>query len=390
MSHDDEMERRAASTLGGSDPAPHDGLAVHGARVTVVNVSKTAPGTFSWFDGQLDPSLGVRFEHVHAGPANAVERTVRRPNLALHRACLQAAAHVASGRADLMVTHLPVVTMYTGLYARPCSRRVPHVAFAFNHAPLPSGLRNRLMRQGIRDVDRFVVFSTVERELYAETLGIPIDRIDMIHWGVQRPVADPTSRPPVGGDYLCAVGSSGRHYGELLDAMAALAHRQAVVVTSPGALRGLAVPPNVTVLTEVTQAQVAEVIHHSRFMVLPLEPSPVPYGHGTAVMAMRLGRAVLVTDTSGMDDYITPVTGRRFDAGHPGRLAEQIEDLWTDDCQREEVAAGALEFVERCCTEERTRHYVEGLIADLTGGARDVTGPPTGRATITGWSTTGS
>ena len=47
------------------------------------------------------------------------------------------------------------------------------------------------------------------------------------------------------------------------------------------------------------------VLYHSRFMVLPLINSKVPCGHVTIVAAMHLGKAMVVTSSSGVADYVT-------------------------------------------------------------------------------------
>ena len=46
------------------------------------------------------------------------------------------------------------------------------------------------------------------------------------------------------------------------------------------------------------------VLHHSRFMVLPLINSEVPCGHVTLVAAMHLGKALVITDSTGVSDYV--------------------------------------------------------------------------------------
>ena len=69
---------------------------------------------------------------------------------------------------------------------------------------------------------------------------------------------------------ICAVGSQARDYATLLEAMRRIPHIPLVLVATPANLRGLAVPPNVTVKLNIPRREAEAVIRQSRFMVLPL------------------------------------------------------------------------------------------------------------------------
>ena len=90
------------------------------------------------------------------------------------------------GRFDLIVTHHPLVSCWTELFCRR-RRTCPHVAFAFNFTGLPVGLRRTVMRRAFATVDRFIVFSEFERTLYADYFRLPVERFEMVHWGVREP-----------------------------------------------------------------------------------------------------------------------------------------------------------------------------------------------------------
>ena len=335
------------------------------AGLRVLNVSKARPGEFPWFDGRLPPDLGARFIHCRGGPANSLERRITRPNIALQRGCMQAAWHVARGEVDLIVSHLPVVTQWTEFYLQGTRRSVPHIAFSFNQDPMPTGIKRAALARLFRNVDRFVVFSTAECELYAKAFGIPRERLHMFHWGVVPPQADPADPPVVEGEYITSIGRTHRNYADLVEAMRRLPHIRCIVVAGFDNLAGLDVPPNVEVLTEIPFSQVLNVLYHSRMLVLPLHDTDVPYGHGTAVLGMHMRRPVVVTEGRAMSDYIKEgETGITFPAGDHDRLAEHITGLLADEQRAAQLAQSAYTFAQEFCTEEATLKKVIPLLLE--------------------------
>ncbi|MDD9971609.1 MAG: glycosyltransferase family 4 protein, partial [Myxococcales bacterium] len=334
-------------------------------QLRILNVSKASPGEHKWFDGKLPPELGARFVHCYGGPANDIERRVKRPNLALHRGCAQAAFHIARGAADVVVSHLPVCTKWTEFYLAGLKRKVPHIAFAFNQDPMPTGLQKQFAERLYRRVDRFVVYSTAEQKLYSQSFGIPLERIEMIHWGVVPPEVDPEAPRQVEGDYITSIGRTGRNYRDFMAAMHKLPDVRAVVVAAPENMVGIDVPPNVEVRTNVPFPDTLNILYHSRFMVLPLHPSDIPYGHGTAVLGMHLRRPVVVTAGEALTDYVQEgKTGMMFPAGDVDALADRIRTLMDDQALNDRLADTAYEFAHAYCTEEATLRRVIPLLRD--------------------------
>lgn len=336
-----------------------------GEQLRILNVSKASPGEFTWFDGRLPDSLNASFVHCYGGPNSALEQRIKKPNLALHRGCAQAAYQVARGHVDVLVSHLPVVTKWTEFYLSGVTRKVPHIAFAFNQDPMPTGVAKQMLGRLFRDVDRFVVFSTAEQALYSEEFKIPKERIEVIHWGVVPPEVDPNAPRLVEGDYITSIGRTGRNYSDLMAAMRKLPKIRAVIVAGPENMVDIDVPENVEVRTNIPFPDVLNILYHSRFMVLPLYPSDVPYGHGTAVLGMHLRRPVIVTAGRAMEDYVQEgKTGLMFPAGDTDALAEKIETLMADQDANDRLADNAHAFAHGFCTEEATLKRVVPLLRD--------------------------
>jgi glycosyltransferase involved in cell wall biosynthesis len=243
--------------------------------------------------------------------------------------------------------------------------QVPHLAYAFNFTDLPTGLAHKTMARAYRQVSRFVVFSTLERELYARHFDLPIERFDMMHWAVQP--RDASAEPPVeAGDYICALGSQARDYATLFQAMVGLPHIRLVVVAQPENLRDLTIPSNVSLYTAIPATQAANILAHSRFTVIPLRDSVVPCGHVTIVSAMHAGKAIVATESAGIRDYLkSGDTGALVPARDADALSQQISELYENPLAAGEMGRRALDFARLHCVESRV---VERMAAYLAHG----------------------
>lgn len=337
----------------------------------VANISDSSSG-FKWLEGRIPSENKVEFRHFDRSPKNLLERQVyqksafSRPDITGYRACAEAAMAAARGQVDLLVTHLPTFAVRTAamrkalsvsaIVSAPKVKKVPHIAWAFNFTHLPTGSKRAFFKRLCPDIDRFVVFSSMERGLYSDYLGIPKERIDYIPWCIEPPEPSPESTQR--GDFLLSVGRTGRDYGVLMRAMARVPHCKAVVVASPESVEGLEIPPNVEVKIEIPYEEVTELTHACRFIVIPLHESPVPFGHGVLVHGMFLKRALIVNRTEGFDDYVQDENScLSFGWGNDEELAAQINRLWADQSLATRLADTAFEFAQENCTEEDTVRY---------------------------------
>jgi glycosyltransferase involved in cell wall biosynthesis len=322
------------------------------------------PG-WKWISRALE-SDRFTWQFFNTAPRNGLERRISKPNMARLRACRETARYAERENADLIVTHAPLVTCWTELLRRRSEkRRAPHLAFSLNFTHLPSGVRHALMRRAFATVDRFVVFSTFERSLYSERFGIPLEKIDMIHWGVQAPPEDARG-PLISGEYICAVGSQGRDYPTLIEAMRRLPHLRLVLVANPENVAGIEMPANVQLFTNIPRDDCSNIIRHSRFMVLPLLHSEVPCGHVTLVTAMYLAKAILATESAGITDYVHPgIDGEFTPSGDATALAANIDRLWRSPAKIEAMGTAGREFALEHCSEKTTVEYMRALLDRL-------------------------
>lgn len=356
----DSGESATAVGLTGQGAGPGPG----GGRPLVVNVVPFTLDDWRWFEA--DTVDRVRWEFFGPSPLTWPERRLRWSSLALTRGCTRAVRYAAREGARLLVSHDPKATYRCAEVNRRLRRPIPHLAWSFNFARLPTGIKRRLMASAFRDVARFVTFSTMERELYSNYFDIPIDRFTMIHWAMGPLAMDPPDRPAVAGDYICSIGGNARDYPTLMAAMAQLPDIPLVAVVRPDNLRGLAVPPNVTVRTNIPFPEACNILNHSRFTVVPLVGSEVPCGHVTIVVAMQFGVAPIVTRSTGLDDYAIPdrtaLTYRAHDAAD---LAGQIRRLWDDHDLARRLGDDGRRFFAENCAEDVARNALAHQLASF-------------------------
>ncbi len=238
----------------------------------------------------------------------------------------------------------------------------PLVSYYFNFDRLPSGLKHKRQSFLFRQVDRFVVSSTMERALYAEHFRIDPAKFDFLHWGVNAPV--PSDFRVGGTDYICAVGGNSRDYAMLMKVAAERPDMPFVVVARPTNLEGLTVPANVTTLTNIPYGDAMAVVAGARAMALPLVTTDTPCGHVTIVSAFYVGCPLVTTKSTGVDDYVKDgETGLVVTQGSAAEMGAALDRLWADHTLADHLAATAKTFADTHCTEANYPAHVRCLMA---------------------------
>lgn len=270
----------------------------------------------------------------------------------------------AKNKPSILVSHAPRTTFYAAQLAALKHSQLPHLAVSFTFTNLPTGIQHKLMAKAYQQVDRFVLYSTMEKKLYADYFDLDDSKIDMIHWPIHPPKIEAVGQPLESGKYICAVGSQGRDYGVLFKAMEKLPHLRLVVVVKPENIAGLKIPDNVKVYTNIPMADCNNIIHYSQFMVLPLLHDTVPCGHGSIVSAMFFKKAILITDAVTVKDYIkNDITGRFFTHQDDRSLREAIESLWESPKTVTRLAQNGYDFAHAHCTEQTAVNYFKNYLA---------------------------
>lgn len=270
------------------------------AVLTAINVPDLSPADDAFT--QLQTRHALRWVGLSGQPANALERSIRGMRLSRYRAAAQAA--LRAGPRSFVISHLPLMTAAVAHLLR-LRGDVPHLGFAFNFTRLPTGRRLQYLQGALRRVDKMVVFSRYEHELYSEHFGIERERFQPVIW-TQGP-------PPVQADtglndvrpYLCAIGGEGRDFALLMQVARRLGSAMRVVVVArPQSLVGLEVPDNVTVLTNISLAQTWAIANGSRGVMVPLLTRETCCGQITLVSAKLLGLPLATTRAHATREYV--------------------------------------------------------------------------------------
>jgi glycosyltransferase involved in cell wall biosynthesis len=318
----------------------------------VVNCSvETRKGAF------FEPHTENELRWMHFSESDAPDNPLFRRHAPLRRisACQRAARAARDLGAAIVVSHSPRISFLVQYFLNFYGYRGPHLAFTFNYPKLPTGLKAVVHRWGFKAIDRFVVFSTIERRMYHEYFNIPVDRVEFMHWGVGSPELEPADDPLVSGEYLCALGGNSRDYGTFIESVRRLPEVNVVMVVRPENLVGLDLPPNVRVMTNIPFAQAMNVLAFSRFMALPLEGADVPCGHVTLVNAMHLGKAFAITRSAGIVDYIREgENALMFSAKNVSEMTDVLRRMWHDPELCARLGSAGRAFASEHCTEAHT------------------------------------
>src|ERR1700704_3274262 len=225
----------------------------------------------------LGPGLtgeGAKWVFFDDRPTWFLERVIRRPNIAIIRACLDAVRRASGKRAKLLVTQEPRTTFLCALFCRILRANIDHYVFSFNFPELPRGFSVRLMRYAFAQVKQFTVHSSMERDLYSDYFHIPKERIRLRLWSIGVPEVSPDFPLQV-GRYVSVIGGNGRDYRTLIEAARKLPEIPFVLVVRPENLMGLEIPANVKPIVNMPFEEAMNIMLYSACLVLPLSGSTV-------------------------------------------------------------------------------------------------------------------
>lgn len=226
-----------------------------------------------------------------------------------------------------IITTFPQLAAIVGLQQRLSIKHIPVVAWWFNVNPY-SGVKGWIACQSLQSIDRFVVHTRIERELYSQWLKIPLDRFEFVPLQMGHiPIThqEETEKP-----FIVAAGSAMRDFPLLFEAVKRLNIRT-IVISGPRALAGLELPPQVEAPFGLPRDEIRRIVQQARISVIPCIPSQPAPGIVTALEAMRLYRPVVATRITGIDDYVTDgETGLFVEPHSLDDLTEAIDRLWND------------------------------------------------------------
>ena len=239
--------------------------------------------------------------------------------------------------------------------------RGPAIVVADSAWKAGGGWDSVVNRAGIRMIDgprtSFVVPSSFETERFPRTWRLRCSRVRFVPWAVTLKDEEPSTD----NGRVFAGGNSLRDYGPLI---AAAAQIDAPVDIATNVLAGAepaAVPANLTVGPR-PQAEYDAMLRAAAVVVVPLQArNDRSSGQTTYINAMARGKAIVVTDTPGVRDYITDgETGLIVAPGDGAALAQAITRLLNDPAERARIGRRARDHALGQLT---LTHYATRLLA---------------------------
>jgi glycosyltransferase involved in cell wall biosynthesis len=297
----------------------------------------------------------VRWKYFSDKPGHFWQRYLQKPNLNTPIACFRCVSYAARHKAQLLITFDARLSFWCCFISRVFGIKLNHLAFSFNFPALPGGPKKKLFQFAFQKLTKLFVHSSVERKLYSEYFAIPEERIQVRLCTMNVPPVSPDP-PALDTPYVSAIGGNARDYQTLLEASRLLPDVPMVWVVRPENVSKLDLPPHVHILTNVPYPKAMNVLKHSGLTVVPLRDSQVPCGHITFVSAMLLEKAIVVTGSSGISDYVKDgwngLLCRPQDAQD---LAAKIRTLWNDSEKRDQLGANGFKFAKEHCCERLIR-----------------------------------
>lgn len=259
-----------------------------------------------------------------------------------------------------VITVLPQLAATVGIRQRLARKHVPVVAWWFNVGMCYPGVKTWLTQNSVKDIDRFVVHTRCEQKIYSEWLGLPIERFEFVP--MQRAAIPVTYQEETEEPFIFSTGSAFRDFPILFEAVKKL-NLKTIVVSGPRALEGISLPPQVEAPFGVKKNEIIRMVQQARINVVPMIAEGPTAGTVTIVEAMRMGRAVIATRRSGVDDYIEDgKTGLLVRPGSVNDLAAAIDRLWNDHEFRHQLCSAAGQYATDHFSDEAAGASLERIL----------------------------
>jgi hypothetical protein len=264
--------------------------------------------------------------------------------------CLQMASKAYKLNVDGILTHFPQLAFSAALNET-LSRKHRLVCHNFNLGSVYNGLKRLVSRKVFGSVDRFIVHSKREIELYSDWLQLPKERFEFLHLQREPQTQAAVSIPST--PYFFAAGTANRDYQTLVQA-ATLIPSNVVIVAGRLHLEQLRnVPQNVEIRTNLSIGQCWNLLIHSKGQVVPLHSTETASGQVALVSGLVAGVPNIATNTTGTIDYIEhDKSGLLVPANDPESLAQAMMEIHDDSNLAVRLATGAKLFAERHLRDE--------------------------------------
>jgi glycosyltransferase involved in cell wall biosynthesis len=334
----------------------------------IINVAETPDESWNFIEkfypanvNATKNKLEVIWKYYSGSNRNIIEKFISRPKISRYRACIQATLN-ATNKNDLVISHLPLISHWQSVFMNFLGRQNKHMAFAFNFTDLPQGYMHTAMIKSFQRINHFVVYSEFERKQYAKYFNIPIKKIHMLHWAMEKPQTDITFTPS-NKEYYCSVGGEGRDYQTLIDTFKHLPQFNLIIVTRPNTLDHIDIPSNVSVFYNLSSKKFWRIVEKSKAVIVPLIDENTACGHITLVGAMKLGKAIITSFSQGTTDYIQHnYNGLVVPPNDEDALQAAVKKLDSNTDLSAKFSQNNLVFTEKYCSPKIWVDFIQQFI----------------------------
>lgn len=272
-------------------------------------------------------------------------------------------------RYDVVLTDGEQVGLPLALLGRLTRRRQRHVMIVHILTTRSKAALVRLFRLGPL-IDRFLVYSSRQRDLISQDLGIAMERIALVPFMVDSAFFDPGLVDVEPRRRICSAGLERRDYPTLMAAVAGLDVEVVIAAASPWSRQAdstedQTIPPNV-VVERLDLFALRELYASSSFVVMPLHDVDFQAGITTILEAMSMGRAIVCTRTPGQTDTVVDgVNGVYVPPADAAALRTTIVEMLDDQDRCVRLGRAGRDWVVEHADVER---YAE-LLADEVAAA---------------------
>jgi glycosyltransferase involved in cell wall biosynthesis len=228
------------------------------------------------------------------------------------------------------------------------------------------------IKKALSGVNLLFYLARVQKEDYKRSYPEIVKRTRFIHFGID--VDRFKSEKPSAGNYIISFGYGGidtRDWPTLFEAFRKLSQKIELVVVgkkrfSKKELKGLPLPRGVRTIPFSPLEKLKQYIASSLFVILPLPYRAHAQGQVSLLGSMALGKAVIVTKTPGVIDYVkNGENALLYELANSFDLKEKIEFLLNNPSEIERLGANAKKSVEFYYNEENMARGIYSAIKNL-------------------------
>ena len=265
---------------------------------------------------------------------------------------------------------LPLLVLKAaGLIRKP----VVVVSVALLHAKNATGPRRALWARCIRCADAVIVYAAEQATAVRQRFRIDGERVVFVPLGVDTAYFSPEDggeQWESGERFVLAVGTNeGKDFGTLVRAMPPGVPLLVVTDASNAEVISLTKPSNplVTVAHAVPIRRLRELYRAATVQVIPLHERPYSSGQTVLLENMASGKAVIVSDVSGVRDYVTPgVTATVVAPGDVAALRRAINEALDVPAARRRIGCAAAAAVRQEYSTQRFAARLSKIIAEVS------------------------